>query len=208
MAGVGAWWAWHYPTLEHAVEEKLAGWRVMGGDWYGRLLATNLGKAAEDMEKGEEKKSTEEAETARTEQLRANMLGWHLAVRQEQEEASWGFDLESDSYVQRGNDTHLTTVSPVALMLSQPVDFGFWENFRTAARMGVGVVHQFRETDDAVESEMRTLVRMGLGAEWTPTDWMLFRMGYEYSLLPVHSTLNPEMPTQDHTVSLGVEFKF
>ena len=154
----------------------------------------------------------EDAGEGEKEALWSNWQGgtseWQLMAYTASQEPGLSFGVDSDSYVRRNDSGALTTVSPVAVMLSQPLDFGMWNTVRPTARMGLGVVHQSRGDGDAMESEMRAMVKMGLGAEWTPTDWMLFRLGYEYSILPVGSELNPDLPEKDHNVSVGVEFKF
>lgn len=139
-----------------------------------------------------------------------DLLQWEPYYRNQLTVPDMSFDIQSDSMYQRDASSAVRTLSPVTLNVYQPLDVGYWQTFRPTVSAGVGVLSQSMDSHEYQDTqrEVRALLHFGIGAEWMPTDRVLFRLGYDYFRLPVSSSLNPNMPERDHAISLGLEIKF
>ena len=148
--------------------------------------------------------------------LLAGMAGvsWEPVLTAPAVASGWGWDvvLPSSVSLRDGKEGTVTTLSPVTLSVLRSLNLGNWTSFRPVVSAGVGVLRQLREGRDEggrlLQHEMLPMFRLGLGAEWLPSENLIFRFDYGYSVLPVDSTLNPDLPDRGHSLLMGVEVKF
>ncbi|MDR2429917.1 MAG: hypothetical protein LBD14_03310 [Puniceicoccales bacterium] len=141
-------------------------------------------------------------------------ISWEPVLMAPAVVSGWGWDVALPSSVQKRDEREgtVTTLSPVTLTVLRSLNFGSWNSFRPVVSAGVGVLRQLREGRDEggrlLQHETLPMFRLGIGAEWTPAEDLIFRFDYGYSVLPVDSTLNPDLPDRGHSLLMGVELRF
>ncbi len=100
--------------------------------------------------------------------------------------------------------------APVTLNLIRPIYSDHVSRLRPQISAGFGVLGQSGSAALPAdrEFELRMLWRVGTQMEWEPYDSWIFRAGYEYSRLTSPSEMSPDLPQENHGVTLGVEHKF
>jgi hypothetical protein len=126
---------------------------------------------------------------------------------------SWNWEVQTHSTTlpRETNQASITTVSPVTLSFLYLINTFHESRFRPTISAGAGVLRQTKEGRDIgadPKNELLPLLHAGFGAEWEPFEWLIFRINYDYSQLPMESTLTPNMPDKGHAVQVGLEVKF
>jgi hypothetical protein len=123
----------------------------------------------------------------------------------------WNVSTESMHSREQGSST-LATLTPVTFTISRVIAPRGWRVFRPTVTAGTGVLRHTLEGrdvgDEGMKQELLPLVRAGLGAEWNWNDNVIFKLNYDYTRLPVESSLVPSMPERQHSINLGVELRF
>lgn len=129
----------------------------------------------------------------------------------ESAKSRWGWDVSTSTVTLRPeSDATLATRSPILLTLTRTIGPDSWESFRPMVSAGLGVLNQTREGRDYGERQREFLPiwHAGIGAEWEPSEDLILRFNYDYTQSPVESVLIPQLPTQLHSLQMGVELRF
>jgi len=124
----------------------------------------------------------------------------------------WGVDVDASSETKRAAEqAAVATRAPVSILDSRAFNIRGYEGLRPSISAGAGVLSQTLDGGDSTggeRTEFLPLLKAGIGIEWQATQNFHLNLRYDYTQLPFDSALTPGLPEREHSLKVGVEFRF